>query len=263
VSWRLLERDGVRLACRDFGGSGAAVLFLHGLAGHADEWAGTAGWLSESRRVLALDARGHGRSERSPHEVSPGAHVADVVFAIESMRIAPVSLVGQSLGGRTAMLVAAERPDLVHGLVVAEASPSADEDAVAEVQASLARWPRPFGSREEAVEFFGESRSAEAWADGLERREDGWWPRFDTEVIVRTLREAVADSLWAEWKRISCPVLVVRGSEGDMAAADAHAMVARLPAARLVEIAGAGHDVHLDRPAEWRAALEEFLGRPV
>src|SRR4051794_3419557 len=119
----VFERAGVRLAGLDFGGEGPPVLLLHGLAGYAGEWAETAGWLTERCRVVALDARGHGRSERFPADVSRAAHVADAAFAIERLALAPVVAVGQSLGGQTALLLAAERPDLVRGLVVADASP--------------------------------------------------------------------------------------------------------------------------------------------
>jgi hypothetical protein len=71
------ERGGVRLAGLDFGGEGPAALLLHGLAGYAGEWAEAARWLTGRCRVLALDARGHGGSERSPADVSRAAHVAD------------------------------------------------------------------------------------------------------------------------------------------------------------------------------------------
>ena len=60
------ERDGVELACLDFGGSGSPVLLLHGLAGHVGEWSETAGWMVREHRVVALDERGHGRSTRVP-----------------------------------------------------------------------------------------------------------------------------------------------------------------------------------------------------
>jgi pimeloyl-ACP methyl ester carboxylesterase len=53
--------------------------------------------------------------------------------------------------------------------------------------------------------------------------------------------------------------VVVRAGNGSIPATDAQAMVDRLPQARLVELKGAGHDLHLDRPAEWRRALSEFL----
>ena len=260
AGWTYLERDGVRLACLDVGGNGPPALLLHGLAGHAGEWAETAGWLTERARVVALDARGHGRSERSPSDLSPAAWVADVVFAIEELGLGPVALVGQSLGGQTALLIAAERPDLSRALIVADASPAEEaEGAADEVEEALARWPVPFATRQAAVEFFGgPSLAAEMWADGLEQRDGGWWPAFDVEVMSRMLRQA-AGPFWKQWEAIRCPTLVVRAGNGGMSAADMEAMAARLPQARVVELAGAAHDLHLDRPAEWREALTEFL----
>ena len=251
-----MEREGVRLAGLEFGGAGPSVLLLHGLAGYAGEWGETASSLTERWRVLALDARGHGESEREPADVSVAARVADVVFAVEELALAPVVLVGQSLGGITAMLVAAERPDLVRGLVLADTSPAADDDAAVERVAGWLRgWPVPFPSREAAIEFFG----AEAWADGLERREDGLRPRFEVDVLERTLRETAGRSFWREWESIACPTLVVRAGKGMVPSPEARAMADRLPGAELVEIPGAGHDLHLDSPAEWRAAVTAFL----
>jgi pimeloyl-ACP methyl ester carboxylesterase len=210
ADWRILERASVRLAVRDFGGEGPTALLLHGFAGHAEEWTETAAWLTDRCHVLALDARGHGRSERRPADVSRAAHVADAVFAFGAD--GPAILIGQSLGGVTALLVAAERPDLARALVVAEASPAqGSQREVAAVRDALARSPVPFASREAAVAYFG---GAEAWADGLEQREDGLWPRFDVDVMSRTPREADRRSYWQEWDRIRCPVLVVRGANG-------------------------------------------------
>ncbi len=77
--------------------------------------------------------------------------------------------------------------------------------------------------------------------------------------MERTLREAGARSYWDEWGRIACPALVVRAGDWVMPAAEAEAMVDRGREARLVTIPGAKHDLHLDRPAEWRAALTDFL----
>jgi pimeloyl-ACP methyl ester carboxylesterase len=262
----LFERDGVRLAGVDFGGDGAPILLLHGLAGYAGEWAETAHWLSERARVVALDARGHGSSERFPADVSRAAHVADAAFALERLEFGRVVVVGQSLGGLTALLLASECPDLVRGLVMVEAGPGGGGDAsshdanVAELGDALRRWPVPFPSREAAVDFFGgPSLTAKAWTGGLERRDGGWWPRFDIEVMMRTLHEADSQSYWERWEDISCPALVVRGGDGSLPLADAESMVARGRHAQLVELADAKHDLHLDRPGEWRQALSEFL----
>ncbi len=268
--WLELERDGVRLSCRDFGGDGPAVLLLHGLAGHAGEWEQTAAWLASRHRVLALDARGHGRSERRPHDVSRAAHVTDVAYVIERLQLGSVALVGQSLGGHAALLVAAEHPRLVRALVVAEASPLAPDDPApfaADVGASLASWPAPFASQEAAVAYFADkgwsANAAAAWAEGLERRDDGLRPRFDADVMERTLREAMARELWEEWERIRCPTLVVRGANGTLPMEVAREMAERLPGTRVVELADAGHDLHLDQPDAWREALAGFLTEAV
>ncbi|HEX6697216.1 MAG TPA: hypothetical protein VF080_10490, partial [Solirubrobacteraceae bacterium] len=77
-----LDRDGVRLAGVDFGGEGPGALLLHGLAGHAGEWAATARWLTRRCRV-----------------------VGDGAFVVERLGLGPAILVGQSLGGQTALLL--------------------------------------------------------------------------------------------------------------------------------------------------------------
>ncbi len=219
-----LERDGVRLAATDFGGTGPSVVLLHGLGGHTGEWTRTAAWLTETHRAIALDARGHGQSERRPDDVSLEARVADVVFAIDQLALAPVTLIGQSLGAITALLAAAEHPGLVGALVMVDASPAAGDDSeVDDVIDGLATWP----SRQ-----------------------------FDLDVMERTLRATLDRSFWPEWERLTCPALVVLGEQGIVRPEDAAAMAERV---RVVEIPGAGHDLHLDAPAEWRAALSGFL----
>lgn len=267
ATWREMTRDGVRLACRDFGGEGPSVLLLHGLAGHADEWAQTASWLIRRCRVIALDARGHGRSERFPGDVSRDAAVGDAAFVVEQLRLQPAVVVGQSVGGLTALSLAARRPDLLRGVVLVDANPSGGgngvEEAVTATAGSLREWPRSFASRSEAEAFFadrfGAGLVAEAWTNGLEDGEDGWRPRFDVEVMAQTLREAIAAPSWTEWETIQCPAMVVRAGNGMVEPGTATEMTERLPGSRLVELPDAAHDLHLDQPARWRETLCGFL----
>lgn len=260
-SWETVEREGVRLACQDFGGDGQPVLILHGLAGQSSEWSRTADHLIPRFHVRALDARGHGRSEHQPSDVSRAAHVTDVEFVIDALIRQPVILIGQSLGGLTALQVAARRPDLVQSLVVVEANPDTiDESAVSDVVTSLRRWPVPFATREQAVKFFGgPSLAADAWISGLRQGEDGYWPSFDVEVMERTLREAAQRACWDEWDSIECPILIVVGERGIMPKGSGQVMTRRNAQAHLVEIAGASHDLHLDQLDEWDRALGQFL----
>jgi pimeloyl-ACP methyl ester carboxylesterase len=95
----------------------------HGLAGHAGEWDVPAERLSSRHRVVAVDQRGHGASERHPQDVSRAAYVADVIAVVDQLALRRPVLVGQSLGGHTAMLTAAAHPGLVRALVLVEAGP--------------------------------------------------------------------------------------------------------------------------------------------
>jgi pimeloyl-ACP methyl ester carboxylesterase len=259
VTWVPVTGRDAHLEALDFGGEGPAALLLHGLAGTAAEWDDTATWLTESHRVVALDQRGHGRSERRPRDVSRAAFVADAVAAIEQLGLARAVLIGQSLGGNAAFLAAAERPDLVRGLIVAEASPAAAKpDSVERIRDLLSAWPVPFPSAGAAQAFFGDDTpAARAWARNLEEADDGLRPSFDVDVMVDTLA-AAAGPYWNEWRAIESPTLVVRGADGDLPADEAAGMVRELPVAELVTLPG-GHDVHLDGPAAWRAAVEAFL----
>jgi pimeloyl-ACP methyl ester carboxylesterase len=266
-AWHVLTRGGVRLACLDFGGEGQPVLLLHGLAGHAEEWTQTASWLTQRSRVIALDGRGHGRSERVPDDVSRAAQVADAAFVIERLELSSVLVVGHSLGALTALSLAAERPDLVHGLVIVDGSPVGGSEgadiAARDIGRALRQWPVPFASRAAAEEFFqerfGGRLAAVAWAAGLEQRDGGWWPRFDIDVMVSTLHAAVVKPSWDAWRRVSCPTLLVRSGDGYVEPDVAREMLERQPRARLAELTDAAHDVHLDKPEAWREVLSAFL----
>ncbi|MFJ3505708.1 MULTISPECIES: alpha/beta fold hydrolase [unclassified Streptomyces] len=260
-SERTVEGKGARLSCRDWGGSGPPVVLLHGLAGHAGEWDALAQALSPGYRVVAVDQRGHGASERRPHEVSRAAYVADVVAVLEQLDLHRPVLAGQSLGGHTALLTAAAHPHLVHALVLVEAGPGGPNPNVqAEIGGWLDAWPTPFPSREAAVEFLGGGPVGEGWAAGLAERDGGWWPRFDRDVMVASLAENAQRSFWDEWTRITCPVLAVLGQSGIIPPQESEAMLRQQPGTTAMSIPGAGHDVHLERPDVLRHLLQEFLG---
>jgi pimeloyl-ACP methyl ester carboxylesterase len=259
-SERTVKRDGVRLSCRDWAGHGSPVVLLHGLAGHAGEWDDLARALSPRYRVVAVDQRGHGASERHPHDVSRTAYVADVMAVVEQLDLRRPVLVGQSLGGHTAMLTAAAHSDLIGALVLVEAGPGGPNPNVrSEVGAWLDAWPTPFPSLPAATDFFGGGPVGAGWAAGLERKDDGWWPRFDREVMLASLAENARRSFWDEWAGITCPTLAIWGRRGIIPPQEIEGMLQRRPETVAMSIPGAGHDVHLEHPGVLRQALESFL----
>lgn len=256
-----VDAEGTRLNVTELSEGNQPLVLVHGLAGYSGEWSGLAGAMPDGFHILAPDGRGHGRSERRPADLSRDAHVADVEAVIEACGPpGPVVLVGQSLGANTAMLVAARRPELVRALVVIEASPSADPRATDRISAWLARWPRPFTSKDQARDFFGGAESAQAWVAGLEEHPDGLWSRFDDDVLLACLDAAARRDWWSEWARITCPTLLVRGATGWLSELDFERM-ASSPFCEAVTISDAGHDVHLHQPQLLAEIIVTFLER--
>jgi pimeloyl-ACP methyl ester carboxylesterase len=259
----LTTPDGIRLTYRDdtpAHPTAPPVLLLHGLAGHLGEWDDlTTRLLADGHRVVRYDARGHGASTRTPADMTRAAAVRDAVTVLTELSLPPAILLGQSLGGLTALLTAAAHPALVTSLILVEAGPAGrNPELPAQIAGWLDSWPVPFPSRPEATAFLGH----EAWADGLDWREDGGHARVDRDTMVAAVRELATEDYWAQWARVSCPTLVVRGEKGTMPAGEATEMRTRRPAdTQVTVVPEAGHDVHLDRPQALYEAVASFVGR--
>lgn len=256
----ILQREDVNLRYVDFGGSGEPVLLLHGLCGTADEWADTAQWLGETNRVVAFDQRGHGQNTRRPASVVPQRFVDDAVRVIEHLKLQPVTVIGQSTGGRTAFALAAQHSKLVSKLVVVEATPTLDPNERQTIGALLECWSVPFPTREAAREFFGgRTLCAKVWADSLEVREDGLYPRFDIDVTLNIVTEKHKLDWWPIWRGVQQHMLIVSGENSSIKPAAVEEMAAVVPRASIVTVPDAGHDLHLENPSGWRDALASLL----
>ncbi|MEW2130704.1 alpha/beta hydrolase [Streptomyces sp. NPDC005435] len=269
---------GVRLAAWEFAdppkeGADSAlpgVLLLHGLMGRASHWAATARWLAERYRAVALDQRGHGRSEHPPAAACTREdYVADAEAALEQLGLAPAVLIGHAMGALTAWQLAARRPDLVRGLVICDMRASAlGAASQREWDEWFRSWPVPFATLADVRRWFGEddprlerpSRTrGEFYAEVMHECADGWRPVFEPERMLRTRETWVHDAHWEELAQVACPTLVVRGLDGELGRAEAQEMVRVLPRGEYAEITDAGHLIHYDQPAAWRRAVEPFL----
>ncbi|WP_055691053.1 alpha/beta fold hydrolase [Streptomyces prasinus] len=277
--------DGVRLAAWEFGdppktgsgppehttGSGApSVLLLHGLMGRASHWASTARRLSGRYRAVALDQRGHGRSDKPPRaSFTRDAYVDDTEAVLEQLGLGPAVLIGHAMGALTAWQLAAKRPDLVRGLIICDMRASALGAASQREWAQwFEAWPVPFATLADVRKWFGEddpwverpnpARGA-FYAEVMAESPDGWRPVFDLGQMLRSRETWVYDAHWEELAQVRCPTLVVRGLDGALGRAEAQEMVRVLPRGRYAEVADAGHLVHYDQPDAWCTAIEPFL----
>ncbi|MFE9634376.1 alpha/beta fold hydrolase [Streptomyces sp. NPDC006463] len=244
--------DGRRLVYTDFGGPGAPLLALHGHFQDGSGFEELAREVGPAWRVIGLDQRGHGASDRAAEYTREG-YVADAAAVLEHLGLGPAVVVGHSLGGVNAYQLAARRPDLVRAVVVE------DIGAVVEDDLSYAReWPRRAATR--AGFLAGVGSAAPHLAGVLREYADGWGTASDVEDVVESQRALNGDH-WADWLAVRQPTLLVRGDRsGVLSAEHAREMTLRRGGVRLVELP-AGHSVRAGDPEGFYAAVRGFLAR--
>lgn len=256
-----IESEGSNLNVLDFGGNAAVdFLLLHGLAGRGREWKSTAEWLTKYGHVIALDQRGHGQSQSIIPDFSREAYVQDTIKVIEQYCDAPIVLIGQSMGGLNAFLVAAKYPDLVKALIVIEATPEPDPKAQDNIRNWLESWPVPFRNFDDAKRFFGgDTLYGRTFAESMEKRPDGYWPAFNNEDMIHSIKDVVSQNYWEDWRKISCPTLVVGGEKSFISQDLLRIMAKNITDGRYICISEAGHDLHLEVSSTFREVVESFL----
>lgn len=267
---RFVTANGLRFHYRGSGDpEGAAVLILHSITGHGWEWDPLAGALAERFRVIALDQRGHGASAWAP-DYAPDRMASDIAAIVHQLALGPVTIVGHSMGGINGYLYAASHPDAVAKLVIVDVGPESLTVLGDVLRVALGTWASAaFAEPEEAVgEWLASSPLAHEpemrryVLPNLQQGDDGNWRwRYDAAGLHSFLDGAPdAAAQWAALRQVACPTLVIRGAESE--ALSAHAagrMIQELPRGRLIDIPGAGHDVHIDQPEALIAAVVGFL----
>ncbi len=277
-----------RLFVREHGTGEPAVL-VHGLGGSSTNWTDTMGLLGDRLACLAPDLPGHGRSPASvTGRYGLPTHVAAVIALIESSGRGPVHLVGNSLGGATATLVAARRPDLVTSLIlVSPAFPQLDPRRARELQLAGLLLPGaahladrmldriPVEQRVRGVlelcyadpSRITPERMAEAVEDGRLHAQDDWAAR----AFVSSARGLIASyllpgrrSIWSAARSVTAPVLLVWGAQDRLVpvaiAPKVHTAFAHARGgARLEVFPDAGHVAMMEQPERFASVTRSFL----
>jgi pimeloyl-ACP methyl ester carboxylesterase len=261
---RHLTVNGLRFHLLDWGGEGRTpLLLLHGFTGHAHAWDTLSLALQPHFHVYALDQRGHGDSD--PADIY-NAVVAfdDIGGVVDQLGLAPLVLVGLSMGGRNAMYFAAKRPEAVSKLVIVDIGP----EISARAAQAPAGPPEPafWDSIEQAAQHLYRGNPNPGihyyrWvvSHSLRQRPDGrlvwaWHPS------VKERRSQLDIDWWGVLRAITPPTLVLRGEQSPILDRDvAERMAKELPRGRFVEIPRAVHTLHEDNPEAVLATLKTFL----
>jgi pimeloyl-ACP methyl ester carboxylesterase len=249
----------------DYPGAGPDTLLLHGIGHAGRQWDFFARAVDGRLRLVAPDARGHGDSVKPADAYAAADFVGDVVAILDSLGLARVVLVGHSMGGAHAVAFTLAHPERVSRLVVIDTGPTLEPEGRERAHRLTTTRPAGFSSSAEAERYIRETSpgySDEIYAHRLrwllrETPEGLVW-RSDRAALERILLHPGSSAdLWGRIGELAVPTLVVRGTRGHLGAGMAQRMVERIPDARAIELE-AGHNVHLDRPAELADAVVAF-----
>jgi len=240
------------------------LLIAHGLFGSARNWGVVAKRLSDTRQVIAVDMRNHGDSPWSDRHryAELAADLAEVIAAHGGR----ADVLGHSMGGKAAMVLALTRPESVHHLVVADIAPL----AYSHTQAHLIEAMR-------SLDLTGIARRSDADAALAERVDE-------TSVRAFLLQSLDLKSDPPRWRlnldaldaemdaiigwpdeiggRFEGPTLFLSGAESSyVGREDRNRITSLFPNAKFARIPGAGHWLHAEKPREFEAAVRIFLDR--
>lgn len=253
----------MQLYCKQYSGQGAPLVILHGLYGNQGNWSVHARQLAEHFAVHAFDVRNHGQS---PHadSMTLGEMAADVAETMDTLGLARAHLVGHSMGGKIAMLLALQQPQRVASLVVVDIAPvdyHKSQDGV--LQALLTLDPAALANRTDADQQLALAIPEKAVRDfllaNLQRSRDGSYQwRLNLPAIARNFGDLTG---WPTLTGVyDGPVLFIRGERSDYILPEHQQETLRqFPHATLKEVSGAGHWVHSEKPEAVQRLIRNFI----
>jgi pimeloyl-ACP methyl ester carboxylesterase len=256
-----LSVDGTRLYY-DEQGAGPPLLLIHGLGSSSRDWFKQVDHFADRYRVLRVDLRGHGRSERPPGPYHIAQFARDVAVCLRRLDAAPAHVVGLSMGGMVALQLAADAPPLVRSLVVA--------NSVADTR--LQTWGDLwfYVSRRLSVQLLGMRRVGRLLAgrlfpkpdqDSLRREFIKRWAQNDKQAYVGSVDAIMGWSVRDRLPSIAVPTLLVSSDQDYTPVAAKNRIAARMPNAELAVVEDARHALPVEKPDAFNALVADFLRR--
>ena len=273
-----VERDGVRVFYEVYGSGDPTILFVPPWAiVHSRVWKLQVPYLARHGRVVTFDPRGNGKSDRPRDAAQYGeyAYAADALAVLDATETEQAFLVTMSLGAQRSLILAAEHPNRIRGIVCFAPSLSiapghAHRDAYPfdqplDTDEGWAKFNAHYWLRDYPgfVEFFisqcvTEPHSTKPIEDGI-----GWGLETDGETLLalsssRFIDQAEIHDLCG---RLRCPMLVILGVEDEVSPHARGVALAAATGATFLTVAGGGHFTHARDPVRANLAIREFVER--
>jgi pimeloyl-ACP methyl ester carboxylesterase len=271
--------DGINIQLAIWEGKGKQILCAHGITANSRFWDCLASALSPHHRVIAMDLRGRGLSDKPATGYSIENHCKDILALMKDQGLKRPVLMGHSLGAFISLVFAAQNPKTIDRLILVDGGGKLSEDQMAKVFAgikpSLDRLGQVFPSLDAYLTQMKQAPYLQPWNPYMETYfryevedvEGGVRSRVHPEHIdeeAKNLRRGDSKELY---KRVKAPTLILRATKGMLAEDDlllpedvVERMVREIPNAKRVDIEGTNHYSILFHPNQKRdQAILEFL----
>ena len=236
------------------------LLLIHGLGSSVRDWEYQIPAFSEDYRVLAIDMRGHGRSDKPKERYSVRQFSSDILAVMDALKIEKAHIVGISMGGMIAFQMAVDCPERIEKLVIVNSGPALVPKTLAEKFAIYSRFVivRLMGMRKMG-EVLAPKLFVDADQEDLRQAFAQRWAENDPNAYLNTLRALVGWDVEAHIHTIQNPSLILCSDQDYSPLALKEAYIVKMPNATLQVIANAHHAVTSERPEAFNAAVLEWL----
>ncbi|RJX81197.1 alpha/beta fold hydrolase [Pseudomonas sp. LS-2] len=253
------DHDGCSLHYEEYG-RGAPVLLVHGLGSSCQDWEYQIPALAAQYRVIVVDVRGHGRSDKPRERYSIPGFSADIEALLEHLQSGPVHLVGLSMGGMIGFQLAVDQPQLLKSLTIVNSAPEVKIKSFGDFRQFAKRW---LLARVFSMETIGKGLGKNLFPDPeqaeLRHKIARRWARNEKHAYLASFSAIVGWGVQEKLSRIACPTLVVTAKYDYTPVALKEAYVRLIHEARLVVIEDSRHATPLDQPEEFNRILLEFV----
>jgi pimeloyl-ACP methyl ester carboxylesterase len=263
--------NGIQIQLAVWGGKGKEILCIHGITANSRFWDCLASALASHHKVVAMDLRGRGFSDKPPSGYSIEHHCKDISVLMDDIGLNRPVLMGHSLGAFISLVFAAQYPKKVDRLILIDGGGKLSENQMAKVFASikpsLDRLGQIFPSFEAYLALMKQAPYLQPWNSYMET-----YFHYEVEEVKGGVRcrihpkhiEEEAKNLGKVdtvqfYKKIIAPTLILRATEGMLADDDlvlprdvAERMVREIPKAKIVDLVNTNHYTILFRPNKRR-----------
>lgn len=242
----------------DVYGDGEPLLFLHGLGSSTRDWELQIPYFIDRFKVIVCDLRGHGRTSKPQGTYSIAQFAGDVASFLSELDLAPVHLVGISMGGMVSFDFAIRFPHLLKSLTIVNSYP---ETRIENIKDLLMTWRRFL-----LLDILGVKRMGVVLASHLFPEQEDLrtkfvkrWAENDKRAYRESLRAVIGWDVENRINEIRCPTLVVASDEDYFPLEEKQAYVRMMSDAKLVVIENARHAVTAQKPEQFNRFLDDFL----